>query len=129
MQLGIFKEENFKEKLYSQFNHFIYELIRSDFGVLSALSNVIAQHDPIVNFFIFNQHKPPKTIKRVSPPGRQGHRKPSLKLGGGRCTDVTKNAVSYSHLEKDIEKPFICTNCKNLRMVHNIKFYSRTGSL
>lgn len=42
LQLAIFKETNKKEKLYSQFNHFLYELKRSSFGVISALSNVIA---------------------------------------------------------------------------------------
>ena len=63
LQLAIFKETNKKEKLYSQFNHFLYELKRSSFGVISALSNVIAQHDPIVNYFTFSKMKHPKLIK------------------------------------------------------------------
>lgn len=63
IQLGIFKEVNKKESLYSQFNHFLYELKRSEFGVLSALSNTIAQHDPIVAYFSFSRNNPPTVIK------------------------------------------------------------------
>ena len=63
LQLAIFKETNHKEHLYSQFNHFLYELKRCSFGVISALSNAIAQHDPLVNEFTFHALKHPKLFK------------------------------------------------------------------
>ena len=35
LQLSIHKEFNRKERLYGDFNHFIYELKRSEFGIIA----------------------------------------------------------------------------------------------
>jgi hypothetical protein len=128
IQLGIFKEVNDKEKLYSEFNHFLYELIRSEFGVLSALGNVVAQYDPIVSFFTFDRHKPPASIKVYN--ARASHSEKEPKLASNHSRKTSKDLVlSETAVEKGIEKPFICVHCKNLRIVHNIKFYYRPLSM
>lgn len=111
--------------MYSQFNHFLYELKRSEFGILSALSNAIAQHDPIVSYFTFNRHKQPKLIKTSKDIDFKAKNPESVILQRGQSvSDYT--VISPSLVEKGIEKPFICSRCKNLRIVHNIKFYYRT---
>jgi DNA polymerase elongation subunit (family B) len=68
LQLSVHKEENKKERLYSDFNHFIYELKRSEFGIIAEFASIVAQHDPIVNYFTFNQHSPPVIIEGLKKP-------------------------------------------------------------
>lgn len=38
----------YKQQLYSDFNHFLSQLIRGKFGVLSECAKMVTQHDPIV---------------------------------------------------------------------------------
>lgn len=68
LQLSIHKEENRKERLYGDFNHFLYELKRSEFGIIAEFASIVAQHDPIVNYFTFNQHSPPLLIEPPKKP-------------------------------------------------------------
>lgn len=48
LQLSI-QEVKGKEKNYEIFNHFIYELIRGNFGVISECAIIVSQLDPMVN--------------------------------------------------------------------------------
>jgi hypothetical protein len=48
LQLSI-QDMKEKDKNYYAFSHFLYELTRGKFGVITECATVIAQHDPIVN--------------------------------------------------------------------------------
>ncbi len=38
-----------KDKNYYAFSHFLYELTRGKFGVLTECATIVCQHDPIVS--------------------------------------------------------------------------------
>jgi hypothetical protein len=38
-----------KDKNYYAFSHFLYELTRGNFGVLTECASIVCQHDPIIN--------------------------------------------------------------------------------
>jgi hypothetical protein len=48
LQLSIQKTVS-KDKNYYELCHFLYELTRGKFGVLTELATVVCQHDPIIN--------------------------------------------------------------------------------
>lgn len=48
LQVSVQKIEG-KELNYYAFSHFLYELTRGHFGVLSECASIISQHDPILN--------------------------------------------------------------------------------
>jgi hypothetical protein len=123
LQLSIHREENKKEKLYGEFNHFIYELKRSEFGIISEFSSIIAQHDPIVNYFTFFQHKPPVVIEKSKKHSLYLHSRSKELLFRRKISDGS--FINHKLYEKAIERPFICERCKTLKTVLNPKFYYR----
>ena len=123
LQLSIFKQQKKKERLYGDFNHFIYELKRSNFGIISEISNIIAQHDPIVNYFTFVGQKPPVTKEKHK--GQPFLRNSIVKSREIKRRDSKGILVNYSLIEKSIQRPFICQLCRQLKIVTNPKFYYR----
>lgn len=122
LQLSIHKEENKKERLYSDFNHFIYELERCEFGIIAEFASIVAQHDPLVNYFTFKQHSPPILIENL----RMNHlhtRSRSKELQFRRR--LSDGMLTHKLCERAIERPFICTICRRLKTVLNPKFYYR----
>lgn len=64
LQMSIQKMAS-KEENYYNFSHFLYELTRGKFGVLSECATIISQHDPIVSSSSSSdQYYEPKTNKR-----------------------------------------------------------------
>jgi len=47
LQISVQKMEQ-KQQNYNDFNHFLYELIRGNFGVLSECAIIVSQYDPII---------------------------------------------------------------------------------
>ncbi len=48
LQLSVQKMDD-KDKHYYEFCHFLYQLTRGKFGVLTECATIICQHDPIIN--------------------------------------------------------------------------------
>ena len=48
LQLSVHEMEK-KDKIYHSFRHFLYELTRGRFGVLSEIAIIIAHYDPLVS--------------------------------------------------------------------------------
>ena len=48
-----------KEKNYANYNHFLYELTRGKFGVITECAIIVSQHDPVVNNRTFDMYYKP----------------------------------------------------------------------
>lgn len=110
----------------------MYELKRSEFGIISELSSIVAQHDPIVNYFTFNQHKPPLVTKlgKIVEPNEKSiylpHTMASAMVSDAHLKRKISDALGNRPIvEKSIDKPFVCDKCGELRIISNGKFYYR----
>jgi hypothetical protein len=83
---------------------------------------MVAQHDPLVNYFTFNQHSPPILIENL----RKTHlhtRSRSKELQFRRR--FSDGMLTHQVSERAIDRPFLCTICRRLKTVLNPKFYYR----
>jgi len=88
-------------------------MIESYFGPISELSTLIAQYDPIVKNYCEYKEK-------------------ALLLKGSNLTFVKKENADMKILMKSkgvkisLDKPFICDECNQLRIVTNPKMFDRS---
>lgn len=93
-----------KQQHYYSFNHYLYELIRGKFGVLSQCATIVSQHDPIIAASSQKIYYEPKTQRKRDKIDR----------------NKTRIKGEESVMRNSKNQMFVCQVCQKFKISENI---------